>query len=465
MSVQLSTVEIKAPKPCNVVLNPLHDWASSSYTWTLWWLGIDDYNNLQNAPDPDTALSYQLGQDSYVVAEDAGLYPDRRLPSTFGLNFNIQSVKFSTSVAQGQSVRHSNAVVGEMVVVEPVGLSLIDSLVAASINVNTKTIDNWTQHPYLLELNFKGWDDAGNPIPSKLSNIYKKRFPIKITSIKVSHASNKGTEYHMSFTSGGSEAWMPEYGVTPCDLNVVAGTVNDFFDPTLKNSFTSQLNDYFQSTVNNGNGPAAYADSYNFDIDPTIAQSAIVYDKQATFAQSGGNGTTLDLKTKTFQIQAKTPIVDVITRVMAQCDYLIQNQLQLETGNTTKDQTTIFNAFRTVASTTYAGVDKSGVEQPSVFDWKRNQFAKKITYKIHQFSTWDSNHPAIPLFTDSFPYSCKEYNYLYTGQNLDVMKMELDFSMTYFTQALSFTDIFPSGLVTSDSGQDAVLSALGGSLS
>jgi hypothetical protein len=420
-------------------------------------MDIDEFNEVMQSTDIPAALSHPLSR-SYVVAEDSGLYPDRRLPSTYGLNFNIDKVNIKSVIALNQRTRSANSIEGDLTIVEPYGLSLVDALVAASFDIKSKQFNTWTDRPYLLELNFKGFDDAGEPIPASLANLYRKRFPIKITEMDIAHNSGKGTEYKLTFVNAGWTAFDINYGTTPCDITVTAGTVDEFFNTKYKNSFTSKLNDYYTGLVLSRT--ADFADVYKFDIDKAIAQSKIVQRDTATFAQSAAAATAnvtatnagINLDQMVFTIKAKTPIIDIITRVMSRAEFFIQNQLKLIKGDATGNQAEIFNAFRTTSDVKYGGANADGsiVEGSSSFDNRRNTFAQRFTYKIHQYATWSGKHPNLPLFSDSVPYSCKVYNYSYTGQNLDITDLKITFKNTYFTPALTFNDVFPATQTTKD---------------
>jgi hypothetical protein len=452
----LPQVDIRAPEPCNIVLNPLHDWASSTYTFTLWWLDIDDYNNLMTSPDVDQALAYELSTSSYVIAEDAGLYPTRRLPSTFGLNFNIEKVQFLTTLALNERNRHSNQIEGKITIVEPYGISLIDAMVAASFNVQSKQFESWVDRPWLLELNFKGWDDAGNPIPDSLTNLYRKRFPIRINNSAITHSSSKGTEYVFDFTNWGAKAWGNEHGKVQTNIDgIEAETVDDFFNKDKPNSFTARLNNYYKQQVGKGYG---LADQYEFDINPAIAKSKITFKNDSSLLdaatmEGAAETTGLNINKRRFNIKKDTPIVDIINRILAASEYIIQTQLKLQSPDASGNQEGIFNAFRTVAAVTYQGIDKNGGIQvgTQAFDPKRGCYARKVKYKIHQYSTWTSNHPKLPLFSDSIPYNCKQYDYYYTGQNIDIINMKLDFKHSYFTPVNAFKDVVVAQAATPDS--------------
>jgi hypothetical protein len=83
-----------------------------------------------------------------------------------------------------------------MTIIEPVGITFIEQLIAASYNGTE--FANYTQNPYILQLEFSGYDDAGNIIANSTSNLYKKRFPILLLDVKI-NLTQKGTEYRIAF--------------------------------------------------------------------------------------------------------------------------------------------------------------------------------------------------------------------------------------------------------------------------
>jgi hypothetical protein len=449
----VGTIVVKAQKYTQIIENPLTAWASYSYTWTLWWLDIDDHNNLMNQRDVNGALAWEPSQNSYVVAEDSGLYPDRRLPTTFGLNYQIQDVKFTTTFTPTALVRGSNLTEGSLTILEPMGCSLIDSLVSASWN--GKEFTNWVEHPYMLELNFKGYSDKGNSIPDSLMPLYRKRFPIILKSIKT-EVNSSGAIYRCSFAPTGATAHFNEYSKVPKNITVVAGTVQEFFDIGNPKSLTAQINKFWKDQIPS---KMSVADAIIFDIDLSIYKSKIVYDKQNNLTTSNTAGVNLDLTKATWTIAAGTPITDVISRVIAQSDFIVQAQLKLNTPDATGNQTTPFNAFKILTKTEYAGIDAAGNKKLNAFDYVRGSYARYITYKIHQYSTWSSPHPAMPLFADSRKNTVKAYNYTFTGQNTDIVELKLNFDLTYYKPTLSWTHTVAETKPTPDTKLNTAVAA------
>ena len=449
---------VQAPVPTSPVPNPLHNYASYTYTWSLWWLDINDYNSLTKS-QIDNATTYVLGPNSYVVAEDAGLYPDRRLPSTAGLNYYIQDVNFTTVIGLNKKSKGTNMIEGEFTIIEPYGVTLIDSLLMAS--GSSGEFKNYLQQPYMLELNFTGYDDNGNPIGRQYANIFRKRFPIKIIECKFS-VGTKGTEYKLSFvpTSHG-DAHSEEMRTTPLSMSITAKTVNEFFNGDANaNPPTLGVAGYLAKFYNDEKaaGKREVADVFKFQFDDAVGKSSIVSDKLTPLSQGNPDSPNktaavapgIDLSKNTFNIPKGTTYIDVINKALAQSDWLINLQLGLEKPEKkTGDQTSVFNAFKILNSSTFLDYDKT-----------RNTYGKVITYKINQYPTWKTDHPDLPQLSDSTPYTAKVYNYIYTGKNVDIIDLKLQFDTTFYTAVNKYTKTNAATQITKDTNREEVNSKL-----
>jgi len=449
---------IVKPIPTEPVPNPLHNYASYTYTWSLWWLDINDYNALTSS-QVDSAITYQLGYNSYVVAEDSGLYPDRRLPSTAGLNYYIQDVEFNTVIGLNTKSKSTNMTDGSFTIIEPYGVTLIDSLAMAS--TGDGEFKNYTEQPYMLELNFTGYDDNGDPIGREYAHIFRKRFPIKIIECKFS-VGTKGTEYKLGFVPVGTgDAHKEELRTLPLSLPITAKTVNEFFngDPDSKpptKGLVGALKDFYAAEVKSSR--RTVADEFKFVFDDDIGKSSIVSDKLTPLSQGNPDGFKktaavapgIDLSKNTFNIPKGTTYVDIINKVLAQSDWLLNKQLGLEKPEKKESsETSVFNAFKVVTGSTFLDYDKP-----------RNTYGKLLTYKIHQYPTWKTDHPNLPQLSDSTPYTSKEYNYIYTGKNIDIIDFKLQFDTTYYTAVNSYTKTNAATQTTKDTSKTEVESKL-----
>ena len=432
------TITAKRANVTEIVPNPLSDFASYSYALSLWWLDTADYNTLAAAEDIDAALAWNPGQKSYVVAEDSGLYPDRRLPDSRGLNYNIQDFTFNSVITPTKIRRSSNVLDGSMTIIEPYGVTFIDQLVAASYDKNLNKFNNYTQQIYMLQIDFRGYDDSGEPIPPAKMSTFRKRFPIKILNMAVS-VTSRGAEYKIDFCSAGAVAHYPgTHTATPTIFTITADTVGEFF--------TQLSNSYYAYHVKEvGLGKAEYVEAVKFDIDPLIRNSPIVSKEQVPLAKANVKGKGIDVSKSTFTIPANTPILDIITKVMAHSLYMHYQLVRINSpvlaGMSGEIlDTDYFKSFKTTTSVVYEGRNPDGVVvNEGVVDGITNRLPMKTTYKIHQYPVWSGTHPNMPQYPDSRKFSTKKYDYFYSGKNTEVIDFKLNFDTTYYTAVQAYT--------------------------
>jgi hypothetical protein len=422
--------QIKSPTPTKPIPNPLHQFASYTYNWSLWWVDFQEFNDLMGKNSVNSAQGWAFGPKSFVVAEDSGKYPTRRLPGTLGLNYHIQSVTFKNTVAPNSQSQASNMTTGSMVILEPTGCTFLDQLIAASFN-GTEFV-NYTQQPFILQLEFTGYDESGNPIANSTSNVYKKRFPIRITNIAIS-VTTKGTEYKIKFTKDSHEGLTKEYGNVPVDISIEgAKTVGEFFK-----QLEDKMNAFFATQKTKR--LVEFADTFKFNVDPTIASSPIVNKLTSSVGDTDPKAKKdqLNFDGKSVTIDKRTSINTVITRVMAHSKFL-QDQ-QKNTG-----QTTAFNAFKVTVKSLSVG---DGTVKTNN-DHYRNQPPKQFIFNILQFTTFKSDHPGLPQMVDSRPYTVKDYQYLYTGKNVDITDLKIDFNNSWYQTVSGYTFQYPSTVVS-----------------
>lgn len=435
----------RIPKaPTSAVPNPLHQYASYTYNFSWWWMDPSEFNDVTNTQNAGKAQAYPLTKSS-VIAEQGGIYANQRLPSTAGLNYYITDVEFKTTIGLNGAGKASNLVEGRMTIIEPTGMSLIDALVAASLNPATGKFESYTTRPFMLQLDFQGYDDKGAVINPSVSNQLRKRFPIRITEFKV-ELGLKGTVYTVKFCNYNAEPVRDQIvSTTPKIFSVKADTVGAFFDDLKK-----QWNTFLTDQVKKG---VEYADQFDFQIEDAIKKSKIIDSKKITIKEMAATDTELDPTKRTFTIPKGTTIVDIVNRVMAQSEYL---QLQITKNN--GDQTNIMSAFKVTNSVTLEGAKSPGNSQPAVHDSDAQKWPKKYTIKIGEFKSWNTISPHTPnQLSDSTPYVTKSYNYMYTGQNVDIVELKVNFDMSFFTMPMAYTDVYASQSPTASTGLETLL--------
>lgn len=415
--------------------NPLHAFPSWTYNWSLWWLSVEDANAICGTTDAGPANDHilTLGK-SFCIAEDAGVYPGYRAPAQGGLNYNIQEVKFDSLVGLNSTTKTSNLVSGSMTVAEPYGVTFLNTLISTSFNSEKQVFENYIEQPYMLQLDFVGYDEAGVPLPKGSTTVYRKRFPIRLTKMGI-RVTKHGAEYDIGFIGHHHRALQnSELRTVPANFDISAGTVKEFFT-----ELKEKINKYYRDRVADQN--IQYADSVEFDMDKTILDSKIVYSGQVSLAQSNTKSVTLDLSKNHFAISGGTPITEVIDRVLLQSEYVIkQLGIDVKTTDVTLSaaQTNKFNFFKILCRTTLVGVSRSGQEEFGAFDNARNVRPIRFTFNVHQYPIYDGNHPFLPPFLDPGKNVVKNYNYIYTGKNTDIINLKIDFNTLFYTDVASY---------------------------
>ena len=447
----------KKPAPCvdssgtsTPIPNPLNNYASYSYAWSMWWLSIDDYNELMNFDDVGNALNWDptVGK-SFVVAEDSGRFPDRRLPGALPVNYHIQSVNFNTLIAPSQDTRSSNLIDGSMLIVEPYGVTFLDQLcyAAASFAPAYDDNNNYTTQPYMLQLDFFGYDDTGKAIPTSDHSL-RKRFPIQLLTVGL-EANSSGSKYNITYTANGHLGHGPIKYSIPNNITITADTVGTALD-----ALAAAVNGFFQIDAY-AKKNATYADNMKFDIDPAIYKSPITYGKGVPMGDGVPSADDIDTSKLNFSIKSGTTILAIIDRIMAQSQYLAQQLKTVGNGTDPKIQNDIFNAYKTTVSVRYAGTLPGGEQADGVYDSRRQCLPLSITYKLGQHPSWKCENPNGATLSDSTLYTAKTYNYLYTGKNVDVIDFSLNFDMSYYSSVLGYTDNVSGSEVTGDTATDS----------
>jgi len=182
--------------------------------------------------------------------------------------------------------------------------------------------------------------------------------------------------------------------------------------------------------------------------DKIIAESPIV-DETA----QAGDGTMIDprqtagkpdpqfKKKQSFTINAGTSIIDVIDMVMGKSEYVKNqlNNLSKTNNNDTAEKNYTNNNERTKDSKKAAALKWYKIV-PTValndFDAARNAYSKTILYTILPYTGANAYHPNFPKSTaqNIADTVVREYNYLYTGKNQDILRLDVDFDSTFYTQ-------------------------------
>ena len=454
------------PVPTSLVPNPLNLFSSYTYSISFWWLNTNDHQQLQTiSDDVDAVLAWEPTPGlSFCLAEDSGLYPDRRLPLPYGLNYNITQLDWDTTVSGGADIKSQHGA-GTLRILEADGFTFLDSMLIASA-LNDSTIGTKSSHamqPYMIQIDFQGYDDSGMQITTANSLMpLRKRLIVQITGIDTS-VTTQGSEYTVKFISQPLKAMHTEYNAMPKEMTIVAGTVNEFFNGP--NGLGAQLNKHYADQVTQLK--QQYQDGYFFNIDPSIANSSIVNPNSTPVTVANpDNNSSVDLTKVRMTFGTKDTISSIINTVLCHSGFFLDTQLGLYGASAASSamgppsQTDTFNAFKVVPKLEFGTVINGKPVRLNTLDELRGQYPHIITYNIRQYPIYGSiKHPTLPYFADGDPHVLKAYNYIYTGENTDIIKFDLRYNTTFYTNWLAYTQNIPSNSATATTSTAQLLAS------
>jgi hypothetical protein len=242
-------------------------------------------------------------------------------------------------------------------------------------------------------------------------------------------------------------------------------------------SFVGAYNEYMKEVSKQGlskNPPTLI--SFNIP-DQSIAKSPIVNKETAqsrdnTMADKDRavNATDDQFKKKqVFPIHPGTSIIDIVDKIVQKSDY-ITTQIS-EFKKQSEESTADANYSGSTNENDRSGTSAKKIDEkfldlnwfkviPQVvlsdFDFNRNAYSKVVLYTILPYVTANQYHPSFSKSQIKQSAAVRTYNYWYTGENMDIIKADIDFDSTYYTQLTTYRDQVKRGGANRQSSEEAV---------
>ena len=472
--------------------NLLHQYASYTYNLSLHMLSKADFNQMGRDPDSNWVPSKTLiaGAGKYGV-------PGFNRDKNFLDDFYFDNLKMTTIIGSTAGNQGTNAVELSFTIIEPYGVTLLDRLIDACLDpaVDGK---NYLEIPYLLQIDFYGYDDEG--VAQTLIK-QRKYIPINILSMGIK-AGIKGAEYTMSAVPYAHSGFQESIAATPANFEIVAKTLDEFFqdvadandlasakkdnqraeteranakkeektDPNKNtNARTTSKADSSASATDKGNPSyevKSYVSAYNSWGQAAVNNKNITdYNKikvvidEAILKSNNGNGGKIvnpktqdvkqtptittkkpkkasaavrsnygkpdarpDINVSKFAITGQTSIMAVINNIMLSSEYIRSQMI-----DSTKD-----------AEQNAADLKKPVQWWKIIPDVKLRTYCTQtskwyldVTYYVKPYTVYNRTHPNAPK--DMPKGWHREYNYIYTGQNSDIIDFSIDFDTAFYT--------------------------------
>ena len=454
----------------NLVKNPMEDFASVSVLWTLACLTPEQFNN---------PVSYRNNPKDlqHVVFSSGGRFDDQRVKTYFGTpEYYVNNFQMNCIIGTNEKTGNSNAVKFSFDIYEPHSMGLLlQSMQNAAVKAGYLSyLDNT---PYVLRMDIQGYDEVGMIIKS----VKPKFFTMKLTSMKFS-VNEGGSSYKVEAIPYNHQGFSDAINTTYNDLKIYGDGKGDVADLlTLSdNSLVAVLNRNEKKLV--AEGKIGVADEYAIQfpklssdwyssagdskkltkatMNPLEAAATII-SGGATKKQDPGNLPMNPIGTASLGFDQSRGGNQLFKRA--------GDQIDKKTGLVKRDNMTIDPKQRAfqfgqgqsltaminqiVLASDYAAkaIDPLNMTPEGYIKWFKldvqiellkydpivGDYAKKITYRVVPYfihSSIFSNPSAAPVgYAELMKTVVKEYQYIYTGQNVDVLKFDININNLFYT--------------------------------
>ena len=449
--------------------NSLEQFASYTPLWTMSALDPQQFNN---------PISYRNSPADlkYIVFSSAGRYDSQRVETAYGKpEYYVNNFSMSTVISASQKTGNSNAIKFTFDIFEPYSMGLfLQSLQLAALNAKHPS---YLQAPYVLKLDFLGSTDDGR----LFTGINPKYFTVKLLKVTF-NTTEAGSNYkveaipynHQGFSSAVNKTFNDiailgdkDKAITVKHLlvegeNSLCGVLNRAeielsSGSKRKQNFPDQYevqfpirSDQFFNNVTPIPSDLATIDVNGFDLSPPIGtptatpkeygDNSIGLADMGISASSGGNYSfkregdvidsatgkvqrnqmTIDPKNRKFQFSQGQSLTAIISQVILSSKYATDAIQQKPSAEG------------------FISWFKIDVQiQLTEFDDKRGDFAKKIIYRVLPYnvhvSIFSNPTSAPPGYAELEKRIAKRYEYIYSGQNNDVLRFDIQINNLFFT--------------------------------
>lgn len=483
--------------------NILNKYASYTYTLKLQVTSTPIWNEMVQSQ------IYNASQWATIL-QSGGVGPIRASRPAFGSitagtktyfkrDLFINDLDFTTIVGNTQETRGTNVTSLTFKIIEPNGMTFLEELYDFCQSAEGLNESNYTQLPYMLVINFNGYDDNGTLIP----NVGTKYIPLTIINIDIK-VSSTAAIYDCQAIPHNEQSFTDKTGWVDHNVTLKGSTLQNYLD-----NLTTACKSQQQALVQNG--LYEYPDTYTFK---ALSQTADPNDGNLTLVDLGSslisytdiakkdapmnesvtdkkvniralalaqnylsyqyldnaqpNTSIINTSNASVQFTAGGSISDWLNNLVISSEYItkqvrryeqqindVQKYANTLTGTTAQQEAAMtqklaelnvpFQWFKVICDNVQYGP----------YDSKRNAYSRSYSYTIKPYIV-DNSRSSIASSTTPKVRVLKAYNYILTGKNIDVMDFDINFQYAYinFLQFNAGTKRLGSGASTPIPNQD-----------
>lgn len=437
--------------------NKLHAYSTYTYGISLHYMTLKEYNAFVTG-----RVRYSPRNQRVLIASAGRRNADLVRNPNFELDMYISDFKMVTVIGLNPISKGTNAVTVEFTIQEPISASLIERLAAVAQENN---IQNWIEMPLVLQIDFFAINPDGTYSGTPIQEV-TKYLCVKITNLTF-EITAKGAEYKCTAIPMSHQAYSKSTISVPANFEITSKTIGEFFSAnenssrvnieafeatrevreanttgTVQNntykvlSLADALNQYQRELTKpiKGKRYQEFADEYRFEVDAELASATLTIPNKHNLANAPmqndvNNKDVIDKERVTIPINAGSNLLEVINQQMRNSS-LYRNQIKNDKNDADPKSNNPLKLHHTT----------SKVEYTDEWDSIRKMYRRKITYFIKKFEFNNHVYPEAEL---SLPKKIqKQYNYIYTGQNLDIRDFKIQFNTLWFQALTSFENRF-----------------------
>jgi len=478
---------------------------------------------------PESNSSYKNNNLGEIILRSAAGKPDNRVATAYKTSANlsgkydfyIDNIEIGSLMTYDKRTKGTNSTNISFEIIEPYSLGMfLQALQIAAATVSDQGVAvNYTEIPYLLTMEFIGYNSAGNIVP--IGDALNRHIPFNFGDIEMD-ISASGCRYKITATPYNESALADSVNALKSDFKISGTTVQEILQSGT-NSLQRWLNDRSAEMAKQGSdtGKEEYVPDeivIIFPKDGAIISSTELADDEGqsvttTPQSSGTNSQTenkLNLNKTSTGIGGTAGSVKLLVQNTESLNDIGKSKMgfDLNTGgdsqlkpkdqiqkdpdkpNSRKDNvydpkdkvfkfaqgTTIINAITEVLlmsefckQNVVAPSDKAGLKKwfrietqvynlkPNVGNNNRAKIPKLFVFKVVEYLVHE--HGFKPPSSQPQGYAelkknaVKEYNYIYTGKNVDILNFNIQLKAGLFTTAYADKNALAGSVYPQVNGQ------------
>ena len=403
--------------PADLAIRPnvLHNYVNWTYNVSMYMLDTNTFGSITangGVTNPASELKNLLIRSGGTGRK--GILGEKK-------DYHIDNFRFTSIVGQNsQGAKSSNNFDISFDIYEPYGVAFLAELVQLAYS---KGIEDHFEVPYLMEVKFNGYDSSGNPVPN-IPGSGPKYIPIKIIDIKFSITS-AATVYHIRAVP---YAHIPLQDQHDAFIRDSISLTGETFDDLII-SLRKHMN---QAEQNKAKEEQRHADTYEFLISDNDLRNSKVGFTHLTqgqvvdVARQGMTGET----DEAVQINANSTIKSAIQAIANATDFGAKCNTTGQPESNQGNENLPYRLIKVIPVVTNLGP----------YNTSTMRYRKTVIFKIETQKMYGFIAPGMPSAGAQTRGWQKEYNWIFTGKNQDIIDFQADYNIQYYQIRNSFVD-------------------------